>query len=71
MPSSGETQIKVIDPQPSKIKGSDYVAYVGFKNTFKVTLTSSGKAVSGKTITFKVNAKTLTAKTNSKGTASV
>ena len=71
VPSSGETQIKVIDPQPSKIKGSDYVAYVGFKNTFKVTLTSSGKAVSGKTITFKVNGKTLTAKTNSKGTASV
>ena len=70
-PSSNQTEINVIDPQTSKIKASDYVAYVGFKNTFKVTLTSAGKALTGKEITFKVNGKTLTAKTNSKGTAGV
>ena len=37
----------------------------------KVTLKSSGKAVSGKTITIKVNKKTFKAKTNSKGVATI
>lgn len=37
----------------------------------KVTLKSQGKAVSGKTVTIKVNKKTFKAKTNSKGVATI
>ena len=65
------TDIFVITTSTSKIKASDYTAYVGVKNKFTLTLTAGGTPLAGRTVTFKINGKTITKKTNSKGKASI
>ena len=56
---------------PSTIKGSDYTAYVGVKNTYKVVLKSNNTPLSNKVVKFTVNGKTVEKKTNKKGEASI
>ena len=55
----------------SQISGSDYTAYAGVKNTYKVVLTSENKPISNKLVKFTLNGKTSTSKTNSKGEAQI
>ena len=66
-----QTSIFVITTSTSKIKASDYTAYVGITNKYTVTLKAGDTPLAGRSITFKINGKTLTKKTNSKGKASI
>lgn len=65
------TRILVISTSTSKIKADDYVAYVGFKNKFTVTLKVGNTLLSKREVTFKINGHTYTKKTDSKGRASI
>ena len=69
--SAGSTKILVVSTSTSKIKASNYVAYVGARNTFTVQLTVGGLPLEGRTITFKIAGKTYNKKTNSQGKASL
>lgn len=70
-PIGASAKILVLSTSTSKITASAYTAYVGIKNTYTVTLTVGGMALSGRTITFKVNGKKTNVNTNSKGQASI
>lgn len=70
-PVSGSKAISVVTDTNSKLKGSSYVAYVGAKNTYSVTLTTGGVNLPYKKINFKINGKSYTRKTNSLGKASL
>ena len=61
------TDILVISTSTSKIKGSDYVAYIGVTNKFKVTLTVGGIPLANRTVVFTINGKNITKKTNANG----
>ena len=67
----GQSDILVIPTSTSKIKASDYTAYVGIKNVYTVTLTVGSMPLSGRVVTFKINGKTVTGKTDSEGKASI
>ncbi|WP_458453163.1 Ig-like domain repeat protein [Methanobrevibacter sp.] len=64
-------EILVISTTTSKIKGSDYTAYLGAANKFTVLLTVGGMPIEGRTVTFKVNGKTITKKTHANGKATL
>lgn len=64
-------KITVIPNNVSEIKGSNYVAYVGAKNTFSVTLTAGGVPLPGKEVYFKIHGVYYKKTTNSKGVASL
>ena len=70
-PLAVSKNILVLDNSVSTIKGSAYTAYVGVKNTYTVTLTAGGVALSGRTVTFNISGKIYEAKTNSKGQATL
>ena len=57
--------------QATTFKASDYTAYVGVKNNYKVVLNANNKPLSKKIVNFSVNGKTFSKKTNSKGEASL
>ena len=61
----------IVSKNPTALKVAKTTLKVKKAKKIKVTLTSNGKAVAGKKITFKVNGKTFSAKTNSKGVASI
>ena len=65
------TDIFVIPTSDSKIKASDYTAYVGVTNTYKVTLTVANTPLANRLVTFKLNGKTYSRKTNAKGEAAI
>ncbi len=67
----GSSKIIIVNTKTPKIKGTNYVAYVGFKNTYTVTLTIDGLPMEGREVVFTVNGKSYTEKTNSKGKASL
>ena len=67
--AAGSKKILVVSTSTSKIKASNYVAYVGARNKFVVQLTVGGLPLEGRTITFKIAGKTYNKKTNSKGQA--
>ncbi|MBP3791525.1 MAG: Ig-like domain repeat protein [Methanobrevibacter sp.] len=67
--SSLSKEIFVISTSTSKIKGSDYVAYIGIKNKYTVLLTVGGLPLAGRDVTFTINGKTYVKTTNSKGIA--
>ena len=69
VPVSGSKKLSVVNNNVSKIKGSSYVAYVGAKNPYTVTLTTGGVDLPYKQVIFKINGKTYTKKTNSLGKA--
>lgn len=69
--SSSKTTIFVISSSTSKIKASNYVAYVGIKNRYTVTLTAGSTPLDGRTVKFTLNGKSYNVKTNSKGQASL
>lgn len=69
--SSASKELLIVSTQKSKIQASDYVAYIGLKNTYTVTLTVDGVSLAGREVTFNINGKTVTKKTNSKGKASI
>lgn len=70
-PISASLKILVITTTTSKFKASPYTAYVGVKNTYAVTLTVDGMALSGRDVTFKIANKKTTVKTDSKGQAKI
>ena len=59
-----------VNVETSQFKASDYTAYVGVDNTYKVVLTANNTPLSKKVVKFTINGKTSTSKTNSKGEAS-
>jgi hypothetical protein len=65
------TDIFVISTSTSKIKGSDYTAYVGITNKYSVTLTVGGTPLVNRQVVFNINGKTYYKTTNSKGKASI
>ena len=65
------TSIFVITTSSSKIKASDYTAYVGVANTYTVTLAAGNTPLADRLVTFKLNSKTYSKKTNSKGEATI
>lgn len=69
--SSLSKELLVVSTATSKIKGSDYTAYLGAANKFTVTLTVGGMPLVGRTVTFKIAGKTISKKTNSKGKATL
>ena len=69
--SENSTRIFVIPTSSSKISASNYVAYVGVKNTYTVTLNAGNTPLPGRAVTFKINGKTYSKTTNSKGQASI
>ena len=69
--SSLSKKLLVVSTTVSKIKGSDYTAYLGAANTFTVTLTVGGMPLGGREVTFKMAGKTMVRKTNSKGKATL
>lgn len=69
--SNGSKEILVVSTAVSKIKGSDYTAYIGADNKFTVMLTVGDLPIKGRTVTFKFNGKTYSKKTNSKGKATL
>lgn len=70
-PVSGSKKLSIVNDTTSKIKGSSYVAYVGAKNQYVVTLSTDGIKLPNKNVIFKINGKTYTRKTNSNGKASL
>lgn len=56
---------------PSKIKGSNYNAYVGIKNTYTVILSSNNVKLANKNIKFIINGETYYKTTNKKGEAKI
>ena len=68
---AGSAKIIIVNTKTPKIKGTDYVAYVGFKNTFTVTLTIDDLPMAGREVVFTVNGKSYAKKTDSKGKASL
>ena len=69
--SSAQSKILVIENSESSIKASNYVAYVGVKNPFTVTLSAGGVNLAGRTVKFALNGKVYSVKTNSKGQATL
>ena len=70
--SSSSSSTIIISPAVNVLKASDLKMNYKDGSCFTVKLTDkSGKVLSGKTITFKLNGKTYTSKTNSKGIASL
>ena len=67
----GSAKIIIVNTKTPIIKGTDYVAYVGFKNAFTVTLTIDGMPMAGREVVFTVNGKSYFEKTDSKGKASL
>ena len=59
-----------VNVETSQFKASDYTAYVGVDNTYKVVLTANNIPLSKKVVKFTIDGKTSTSKTNSKGEAS-
>lgn len=70
-PVSGSKTITIVDSTTSKLKGSNYVAYVGIKNPYEVKLTTGGVNMPNKKVVFKIKGKTYTKTTNSKGMATL
>ena len=70
-PISGSKKITIVGDEKSKLTGSDYVAYVGIKNPYTVTLTTGGIKMPNKKVIFKIKGKTYTRTTNSKGQATL
>ena len=64
-------KITVLSTGVSKFKASNYIAYIGAKNPFTVTLTADGVPLSGKIVTFNINGKSYDVKTDSNGKASL
>ena len=69
--STDSKELLVVSTSASKIKGSDYTAYIGASNKFTVTLTVGGMPIQGKTVTFTLNGKTTNKKTNADGKATL
>ena len=69
--SSSQNTILVLTNNASAIKASNYVAYVGFKNPFTVTLSAGGVNLAGRVVTFELAGKKYNVKTNSKGQATL
>lgn len=67
----GSKQITVVANSKSKIKGSNYVAYVGASNPYSVTLTTGGVIMPYKKVVFKIKGKTYNLRTDSKGKATL
>lgn len=68
---SGSKKITVVSNSNSKLKGSSYVAYVGYKNPYTVTLTTGGVNLPSHKVVFKIKGKTYTRTTNSEGQATL
>ena len=66
---SDSTKITVKNRDHTSISWKSGNTFVKGKNTFKVLLTSKGKALAGKPVKLTLNSKTYTVKTNSKGYA--
>ncbi|WP_407374406.1 putative glycoside hydrolase [Methanobrevibacter sp.] len=64
-------KISVVSNTVSKLKGSNYVAYVGVKNPFTVTLTTGGVNLPNQKVVFTFKGKKYTKTTNSKGVATL
>ena len=69
--TSGSKYVTIVGDTISKIKGSNYVAYKGVKNTYVVTLTVDGVPLPNKQVVFTLKGKTYKKTTNSKGQASL
>lgn len=68
---TGSKSITIVDSSKSKIAGSNYKAYVGAKNTYRITLTTGGVNMANKKVTFKIAGKSYKKTTNSKGQATL
>lgn len=66
---SGSKTITIVGSTTSKLKGSNYVAYVGASNPYTVLLTTGGIKMPYKKVIFTLKGKTYTRKTDSKGQA--
>lgn len=65
---TGSKSITIVDSSKSKITGpAKYNAYVGAKNTYRITLTTGGVKMANKQVTIKFKGKTYKKTTNSKG----
>lgn len=64
------SQLLVLTTGASKIKGSNYVAYYGAKNTYVLTLTADNVPLANRKVSITIHGVTYTKSTNSKGQAS-
>lgn len=62
-------KLTIVPNTKTTIKGSNYVAYVGAKNPYTVTLTSNGIKIPNQKVKFTLSGKTYTATTDSNGKA--
>ncbi|WP_298502742.1 putative glycoside hydrolase [uncultured Methanobrevibacter sp.] len=62
-------KLTIVSNSKTTIKGSDYVAYVGARNPYTVTLTSNGVKIPNQKVKFVISGKTYTVKTDSNGKA--
>ena len=69
--SSSYRNMLVINTKTPKIVASKYVAYVGLKNSFKVTLTIGGLALYNRKVILTLDGKNHTRRTNVNGVASM
>ena len=69
--SSSSRNMLVINTKTPKIAASNYVAYVGLKNSFKVSLTIGGVPLYNREVILNLDGKNHTRKTNNQGIASM
>ena len=69
--SSGKTTIFVVSSSVSNIQASDYVAYVGIRNKYTVTLKAGTTPLPNRTVKFLVRGKIFTRVTDANGQASI
>lgn len=70
-PISGSKKVTIVGSSASKLEGSNYVAYVGAKNPFEVTLSAGGIKLPNQKVVFTFKGKKYTKTTNSKGVATL
>ena len=70
-PINKTSMLTIVDSEVSEIIGSNYVAYVGFKNTFEVTLKAGNFNLPNQEVVFAINGKKYYRTTDANGKASL